>query len=224
MLKYLIYAVLRRRPQEPPPGYLFGGLTPAAPPLAANLNWQFQDHHEYDAPHAPAAPHITTTSDNLNAAATSPSNAFNGDGDALSPFIFGSGLFGLSDDDNDDDGHGMAHAANGQANDLVPVPTSDSPSQDHATVAAQAPAPTGSTISSRPRRRRVVAAHEVEAASESPDRDGRPLCAVCMERERDTFLPACGHTSTCSACLARLTTQACPVCKKRITGKARMYW
>lgn len=52
--------------------------------------------------------------------------------------------------------------------------------------------------------------------------DSRQLCKICYANELDTIIMPCMHVVTCGRCA--LTIRDCPVCRKTIVGRSRIYF
>jgi len=49
------------------------------------------------------------------------------------------------------------------------------------------------------------------------------LCAICMERRKDTFLDPCGH-ALCQICSTLMVkSMQCPMCRKKVDGKKDLF-
>ncbi|KMQ81504.1 zinc finger protein [Lasius niger] len=66
------------------------------------------------------------------------------------------------------------------------------------------------------------------AIGRSPDDDDpnaripeEMLCIVCIDRRRDTVFQPCSHLIVCTVCSVRIDD--CPICRKRVTSKMRVY-
>ena len=58
--------------------------------------------------------------------------------------------------------------------------------------------------------------------------DNTKLCSICLENEKNTAFFRCGHKCVCADCASRIMKlegylKKCPICRKDIVGKLRIY-
>ena len=71
----------------------------------------------------------------------------------------------------------------------------------------------------------AAVSHGSANSSRPTDRDGMPVCAVCLDKPVNTALTPCFHAGFCNGCAVTISFNRfpCPICRSRVTGLQRIY-